>query len=653
MTRLLGIVTRAALAHPTRTVLAVVLFLIALSALAPSARIDLSFSGLMDRSHPEVARYFRASERFGLGGTLLLQLEGPEPELPAALDAVLGSLDGREDLRSVVEIPPPAGPIPGSRLLRVVLTRDPFESDLDSDDFPRLRATVAAALSGSEVEAHFAGMAAIITEEQEATLERMPWLVLASLALVALLLSRVESRLSVLAAAGGTLALCGGATLGLVGSMSGELTLMESLFGVLIFGLGADFAIHWLLRAREERTRGASIEDAALLAVEGTGRGIVAGAVTSGGAFLLLALAPEPVFQRLGISGGVGLILSMVALLLILPAAWSARERRGAGSDRMPTLPSLGAIARASANAPGIVLLACLAIAAASVLLHDRFHYETNLERIFSRDIEAVAVAHEVRATYGIDTQPWIVAAPDTASARQLATEFEASETFERALIEPGPDGTWLVQAFSSDLRLDAARAAVERRVAQSIDPEATSMAAIFEALIGTDRPWMPQLTALVAAFVMGLLLLDLRSAALAGVAIVPVVVGSLTTFALLCAIDFAWNTVTLVGLPLLLGLGVDDGIHLAHRIREQPGRPIGDIVESVGPAIAMTTATTCASVATLLLSRHPGIESLAVLLLVGLPACLLASLTALPAAASALGLGCKAMVDQPVPTAK
>jgi hypothetical protein len=41
------------------------------------------------------------------------------------------------------------------------------------------------------------------------------------------------------------------------------------------------------------------------------------------------------------------------------------------------------------------------------------------------------------------------------------------------------------------------------------------------------------------------------------------------------------------------------------------------------------------------------------VLLLVGLPACLLASLTALPAAVSALGLGRKAMVDQPVPTAK
>ena len=36
--------------------------------------------------------------------------------------------------------------------------------------------------------------------------------------------------------------------------------------------------------------------------------------------------------------------------------------------------------------------------------------------------------------------------------------------------------------------------------------------------------------------------------------------------------------------------------------------------------------------VATLLFSRHPGIESVAILLLVGLPLCLLASVTVLPA---------------------
>ena len=41
--------------------------------------IDLSFAGLMDRSHPEMQRYFEASRRYGLGGRLPLLLE-PEGE---------------------------------------------------------------------------------------------------------------------------------------------------------------------------------------------------------------------------------------------------------------------------------------------------------------------------------------------------------------------------------------------------------------------------------------------------------------------------------------------------------------------------------------------------------------------------------------------
>ncbi len=71
--------------------------------------------------------------------------------------------------------------------------------------------------------------------------------------------------------------------------------------------------------------------------------------------------------------------------------------------------------------------------------------------------------------------------------------------------------------------------------------------------------------------------------------------------------------------------------------MQEEPNRPLDAIVDSVGAAIAMTTLTTCASVATLLFSRHPGIESVATLLLVGLPLCMLASVTVLPALAIVL----------------
>lgn len=646
MQALLAAVARLALERPRVTALLVLGPLLALTALAPGVPADLSFGALMDRDHPEVARYLAASRRDGLGAIVLVQLVGPEPRLDEAAGAVARAAGpGTGLVRSLVAVPSPAGPTPGERLLRAVLPRDPLLASIDADDFPRLRDAIEHALApfdtdGERIEARYAGMAAIVTQEQEATIARMRWLGAASLVLVLALLSRVDRRPAMLAVVGVALALAAGATLGLVGRSTGELTLMESLFGVIVLGLGADFAIHWLLRAREERAAGEPVEQAALRATAGTGRGIVAGALTSGGAFLLLALAPEPVFQRLGVSGGVGLLLAMVALVALLPAAWAASERRGTSGARPLGMPWLARVGGAAARNPAKVLALTAALAAASLALADRFHYETNLERVFSREIEAVGVAHTLRATFGVDPQPWQMQARDPVHAAELVRELEASALFDRALVEPTDDGRLRVLAFARELSLDSARAAEQRRVVQAIAPDATSMVAILEALIGTERPWMRGVVATVAAFVVVVLLLDLRSPRLALLAILPVATGSVCAFGLLCAAGFAWNTVTLVGLPLLLGLGVDDGIHLAHRLRDEPERPIGEIVGSVGPAIALTTATTCASVATLLFSRHPGIESLAVLLGTGLPACLVASVTVLPAAAVVLGVG-------------
>ena len=93
------------------------------------------------------------------------------------------------------------------------------------------------------------------------------------------------------------------------------------------------------------------------------------------------------------------------------------------------------------------------------------------------------------------------------------------------------------------------------------------------------------------------------------------------------------------VVIPLLLGLGVDDGLHVVHRMREDPELPANEATLSVSRAITMTTLTTCASFCVLLASNHPGMESMALTLLIGLPICFFASATLLPALAVLLRL--------------
>lgn len=752
--RLLARAASLAIAHPARVVIAG--WLTALSALyVVFVPVDLSFSGVMNREHPEVERYFEASARYGLGGLLPLLLTGPEEELDRAVTAVRVALDGMEEVRAV-QVPPtrddsaaflpwiversafdawialaqgppspdalaafrkridaearrlaPAPPA-GQRLITVVMARDTFELALDADDFPAIRRSVEETLAPLGVRGRFAGMPAIVTQEQEATIERLQVLGPVSLVLVLALLLSVERRGLVLASVAVPMLLSVSCTLALLGAIEGRLTLMESIFGVIVFGLGIDFAIHLLLRMREERANGLDFEASLQRAILGTGRGVVAGGVTTAGAFLIIALSPDPVFRRLGLAGGMGLLLCLGFLLFMLPAQWTWIERRRPGPSatlRSRSIRGFEWLAAASARHPLRVAAAILPLLAWSGSHLGAIHYETNLERVFSRDIDAVETAREIHDAFGIAPGPWVVPAADLESARSISADFEAEpmfgrveslaqwipndvderqqaleaiapklsaaitllkssgkdgdalapferllaahaqgpprpDTLPRALAQRwiGPNDERLVYAYPAAPALDSAVAARERRVAQAIDPRATSMAAIYEALIGTDRPWMPPIVAGVLLFMAVIVSLDLRSFRLAALALIPVSASAIATVGVLTAFGFSFNTVTLVAIPMLLGLGVDDGIHVVHRLKEQPTVQLASNVASVAASIALTTVTTCGSIGVLLFTRHPGIESVAILLLVGLPMTLLATVVLIPAVAGGLG---------------
>ncbi len=120
---------------------------------------------------------------------------------------------------------------------------------------------------------------------------------------------------------------------------------------------------------------------------------------------------------------------------------------------------------------------------------------------------------------------------------------------------------------------------------------------------------------------------------------LVPLGLVLLLTAGSAAVLGIPFNFANIIVLPLLLGIGVDSGIHLVHRHRvtvdtvghaEAPEREL--LETSTAQAVFFSALTTMASFGTLALSNHVGFATLGALLLIGVFFVLLANLALLPA---------------------
>jgi uncharacterized protein len=91
-------------------------------------------------------------------------------------------------------------------------------------------------------------------------------------------------------------------------------------------------------------------------------------------------------------------------------------------------------------------------------------------------------------------------------------------------------------------------------------------------------------------------------------------------------------NAANIMVLPLLFGIGVDSGVHMLYRYRQNPSeRPIG-LTMGTGKGITITTLTSIVGFGTMVFASHRGIASLGFVLSAGLLMTLIACLTVMPA---------------------
>lgn len=135
---------------------------------------------------------------------------------------------------------------------------------------------------------------------------------------------------------------------------------------------------------------------------------------------------------------------------------------------------------------------------------------------------------------------------------------------------------------------------------------------------------------ALVAIFLY--LLFSLRNLNTTLLVLVPTLAGAVLTLGLMVLYNVNFNMANLVILPLILGIGVVDGVHIVHRYRETPDQGGNVISKSTGMSVVLTSLTTIIGFGSLMVAEHQGVYSVGQVLSLGVGSCMFTSITLLPA---------------------
>ncbi|HEY1490534.1 MAG TPA: MMPL family transporter, partial [Verrucomicrobiae bacterium] len=117
------------------------------------------------------------------------------------------------------------------------------------------------------------------------------------------------------------------------------------------------------------------------------------------------------------------------------------------------------------------------------------------------------------------------------------------------------------------------------------------------------------------------LVLIHFRSLNAVILSLLPVGIGALWLVGLMGWLDIPFNPANIMTLPLVIGIGVTNGIHILNRFAEE--RTPSILSRSTGKAVLVSGLTAIAGFGSLMLAKHRGIHSLGCVMAAGIATCM------------------------------
>lgn len=399
-------------------------------------------------------------------------------------------------------------------------------------------------------------------------------------------------------------------------SVSGQST---GIMTILVFGVGTDYALLLVSRYREELRRVERPYDAMAAALRGCGPAVLASSGTVAAGLLCLLAADLNSSRGMGPLGTVGVLCALAAMLTLLPAFLVLLGRRvfwplvpRHGSTPKPRRSLMNAMGGSAERRPRAVLVGGALLLGALALGSFNLPGTLKQEDSFTSEPESIAAMETLAAAYPErGTQPITVMAPAD-RAEEVLAEARDTRGVERAVAGRSGEGWTELTVLASAPPQSAAETATIEALrdrldgsyvggpsAQQIDLEDTNardtVIVVPLVLLSVLLILVVLLRALVAPLILVAAVVAVWGAALG--------IGGLV-FGPVLGFEGTDPGLGLLSFVFLVALGVDYGIFLMHRMREEslhgaePARAAltalrttGGVIASAGLVLAATFA--------------------------------------------------------------
>lgn len=170
------------------------------------------------------------------------------------------------------------------------------------------------------------------------------------------------------------------------------------------------------------------------------------------------------------------------------------------------------------------------------------------------------------------------------------------------------------LRLWASELKAVRDRVEAQTGLAVQVLDENMIMAAVLN-LIDVDAPFIVIGCGLVVFL---LIWLDLRQLGAALLVFSPLLVGVLALYGTMRLAGMHFNLFNMVAVPALLGIGVDNSVHLYHHWREARAEGLARVMQTTGLAGLVASLTTAAGFGACMIAHHRGIYSLGLTAMLG-----------------------------------